>query len=244
MIQLGNNNIQAISIGGGNISKMYKGDKLVFGSEDKVVVPAPSFDANGYDYVDMGDAGIWATCNIGASKPEEYGLYFAWGETIGYPDASSGKKFNWDDYKFAGSSGYPTKYYSSTDGLKTLELEDDAAHVNMRGDWRMPTTTEFETLDRLCNNEWTDDYKGTGVTGRIFKLKTDESKQLFFPAAGTCNDGSVNGAVTHGSLWSSSLHWEEYSAEMATFYKSGFHFRSALGRTYGFSIRGFIPKPE
>ena len=55
---------------------------------------------NGYDYVDMGDAGYWATCNVGASKPEEYGNYFAWGETIGYPNANGDKKFSWNDYKF------------------------------------------------------------------------------------------------------------------------------------------------
>lgn len=89
------------------------------------------FDANGYDYVDMGEAGIWATCNIGANKPEEYGLYFAWGETEGYPDTSGDKKFTWDDYKF-GTKDNLTKY-NSTDNLTTLELEDDAAHVNMGG---------------------------------------------------------------------------------------------------------------
>lgn len=74
---------------------------------------------NGHDYVDMGEAGIWATCNIGASKPEEAGLYFAWGETEGYIDASI-RKFTYDNYKFGGDNQGGQSKYNSEDGLLIL----------------------------------------------------------------------------------------------------------------------------
>ena len=145
------------------------------------------YDFNGHEYVDMGDAGIWATCNIGATKPEEYGLYFAWGETTGYANANGEKKFTWNDYKF-GTQNDLSKY-NSTDKLTTLELEDDAAHVNMGGDWVIPSPDAFFTLIMLCNSEVIENYKETGVKGILFKLKTDNSKELFFPVCGIYNDG-------------------------------------------------------
>lgn len=197
---------------------------------------------NGHDYVDMGDAGIWATCNVGASKPEEPGLYFAWGETIGYPDASGDKKFNSDysDYKFGTSDNF-TKY-NSTDRLTTLEPEDDAAHVIMGGDWRMPTKDEFQKLYNLCNIEWTTDYKGTGVKGMVFRLKSDESKQVFFPAAGYCGYGSVSFVGLYGFVWSSSLYSSVGYVYYLTF-NSGNIYPNSNSRSYlGCSVRGFIPK--
>ena len=174
-------------------------------------------DANGHDYVDMGEAGIWATCNVGATSPEQSGLYFQWGDTQGYTQTQVGngeKRFSWSDYKWCnGSNNSLTKYCSDssygkdgfTDNLMTLELEDDAVHVYMGGDWRMPTTDEFIKLINLCNNTWVADYNGTGMKGRLFTLNTDSSKQLFFPAAGCCGDGIVAGFGFNGDVWSSSL---------------------------------------
>lgn len=93
---------------------------------------------NGYDYIDMGEAGIWATCNVGAKSPNESGIYFAWGET------ESKEMYTQDNYKWKDND----KYHG--DNIH-LELEDDAAHINMGGDWRMPTKEEFEKLIDLCN---------------------------------------------------------------------------------------------
>lgn len=144
----------------------------------------------------MGEAGIWATCNVGATKPEEYGDYFAWGETEGYADAKGDKKFTWNDYKFdnnpSGSPAEAMSKYNKQDGLYVLEPEDDAAHIIMGDDWRMPTNKEFDKLKDLCNLEWVENYNKTNINGYLFTLKTDESKQLFFPAAGRCEDGSIN----------------------------------------------------
>lgn len=191
-------------------------------------------DTNGYDYVDMGEAGIWATCNIGASKPEEAGLYFAWGETVGYPDAKSGKSFSWNNYKF-GTEDNLTKY-NSIDGLTSLELEDDGAHVNMGGDWRMPSASEFQNLYNACNTTWTTQ---DGVYGRLLTLKTDSTKQLFFPAAGEAQK-SVGSVGLNGLYLSSSL-FSVKTTYYLFFSSSSISPDSTSHRCYGKSIRAFIP---
>lgn len=201
---------------------------------------------NKHDYVDMGEAGIWAICNVGASKPEEAGLYFAWGETIGYSNASQGKLFSENDYKMVNGDWYEKNIskYNRTDNLITLELEDDAARVIMGGSWRIPTQNEFIKLDSLCNNEWVTNYKGTGVKGMIFKLKTDESKQLFFPAAGFYSDGSLELIDESGPCWTSSIdHSDVVNAMYIQLDENGVNlFDSFFSRYTGMPIRGFIPK--
>lgn len=193
-------------------------------------------DTNGYDFVDMGEAGIWATCNIGANSPEEYGLYFAWGETIGYPNGKGDKKFTWENYRF-GTQNNLTKY-NSIDGLKTLEPEDDAAYVNMGGDWRIPTREEFQALYDACNTIWTTQ---NGVYGRLFTLKTDSSKQLFFPAAGFVNSIFMDSVGYSGFYWLSSLSTSNNYAYYLYFELSNVNPQSHNTRYYGFSVRGFIP---
>ena len=153
----------------------------------------------------------WAAGNIGADNPEDYGLYFAWGETTGYTaeQVKSGvRKFD--------SASY-TASAISTD----LTLEQDAAHVNLGGNWRMPTKAEFQELIDNCNVTWTDDYNGTGIKGRTFTSKVN-GKSVFFPAAGYCNDSSVNSVGSDGDYWSAS--WRSSSVA----WKLYFGFRSQL----------------
>lgn len=104
-------------------------------------------NTNGFEYVDLDlpSGTLWASCNIGASKPTDYGLYFQWGDTKGYTKDQVGigedkKPFRWFDYDFSfqGSSIALEKYRKPSESLK---LEDDAAHVNMKGNWHMPTPT-------------------------------------------------------------------------------------------------------
>lgn len=134
------------------------------------------------EYVDLGlPSGLkWATCNIGAASPEEYGLYFAWGETTGYTadDVTSGiRAFNEDTYNTGPAASI------SAD----LTLEQDAAHVNMGGNWRMPTKDEFQELVDNCNVVWINDYNGTGINGLIFTSNINMNS-IFFPAAGSPRD--------------------------------------------------------
>lgn len=201
-----------------------------------------NIDTNGYDFVDMGEAGIWATCNVGASKPEEYGLYFAWGETKGYPDVSGDKKFDKNDYELSdGDAQYSSNLikYNKTDNLTILELEDDAAHVNMGGDWRMPTNDEFQKLIDLCNAELIDNYNDTGIKGMLFKLKTNESKQLFFPYGGSYYYGSRNGFTNTCKCWSSVIYGTT-QAYCLSFNKSAFGIDGRFDRWYGYNVRGYI----
>ena len=168
--------------------------------------------APNYELVDMGEAGIWAKYPIGVSEWnsdwENQIKYFAWGETEGYTKSQLGvdKEFDWSDYKWCeGGEDKLTKYCGNTsdgitDYLSVLLPEDDACTVNMGGNWRMPTTEEFQKLDSLCNNEWVTNYNGVSeLNGRLFKLKTDESKQLFFPVNGK------TGLISK-QFWSSSLN--------------------------------------
>ena len=163
---------------------------------------------NGYDYVDLGlpSGTLWAIMNVGASKPSEYGLYFQWGDTKGYLEEQIGtgegqKKFASDesDYKFGVYPNF-TKY--TTKGA-TLELEDDAAHVYMGGNWHMPTPDQIKELTANTTSTWTTQ---DGVNGRLFTSKKDASKSIFIPAAGLAWGGLVQNSGDGGYVWSSMLH--------------------------------------
>lgn len=170
--------------------------------------PTPS-----HDYVEIG--GIkWATMNIGANSITDTGLYFQWGDTSGYTAAQVGsgegqKYFGGADYKYGNGTSSPgttgmTKY-NSTDGKTVLDASDDAVSVAWGGNWRMPTTAEFQALGTATTSAWTADYQGSGVSGLVLTSKADDSKTLFFPACGYANQGSV-GYVDLGNYWSSSLY--------------------------------------
>jgi hypothetical protein len=147
-----------------------------------------------HEYVDLGlpSGLLWATCNVGAETPEEYGDYFSWGETTpkGY--------YSWDNYQY-GDGSTITKYTGS-DGLTTLLPEDDAATANWGNDWRMPTKEEFQELYNNTTVTWT---QQNGVNGRLFTATNGNS--LFLPAAGFRSDSSLLDAGGIGVYWSSSL---------------------------------------
>lgn len=185
---------------------------------------------NGYEYVDLGlPSGLkWATCNVGATSPEEYGMYFAWGETTGYTaeQVTSGvRAFSKDVYNSGSAASI------STD----LTLEQDAAHVNLGGNWRMPTKDEYQELLDNCDDVWTDDYNGTGMAGRILTSKTN-GNSVFFPAAGICNGSSVKGVGSNGIYWSASWHSSSYAYTL--FFHSGGQYTNDGGRIYGYPVRG------
>lgn len=157
-----------------------------------------------YDWVDLGlPSGLkWSAWNVGATKPEEFGLYFAWGETQGYTGITDEKQFSLNDYKWA-NDGLMAKY-NETDGLTTLEAADDAAYAT-DSSCRMPTSTELDELIENTTSEWVDDYNETGVSGRIFTSNVN-GNSIFIPAAGNCYTGTVYEVGQYGGLWSSSLN--------------------------------------
>ena len=182
---------------------------------------------NVYEYVDLGlPSGLkWATCNVGASNPQDCGLYFAWGETTGYTA----------DQVTAGVRKFDSASYTASAISTDLKPEQDAAHVNLGGNWRMPTEVEFQELIDNCNVVWTDDYNGTGIKGRTFTSNVN-GKSVFFPAAGYCIDSSVNNVGSRGYYWSAS-RYSSYSAWRLSF-GSGSQALYDLYGYYGYSVRG------
>ena len=192
---------------------------------------------NGYEYVDLGlPSGLkWATCNVGASSPEQSGLYFAWGETEGYA-GDDGHNFTWVNYKWSvdGSDKNFSKYNSTG---ATLDLEDDAAHVNLGGSWRMPTVTEIEELIANTTHTWTTNYEGTRNAGYIVKSKTN-SNQIFMPAAGRCEQTELSVFGSEGFYFSSSQSMVNMRAGCYINFYSGNFKRNANLRCLGCSVRG------
>ena len=203
-------------------------DSITF---SKVENPDPN--TGNHEYVDLGLSVKWATCNVGATKPEEYGDYFAWGETE--PKST----YNWSTYKYCnGSSSTLTKYNTvssrgTVDNKTTLDLSDDAARANWGGSWRMPTDAELTELRENCTWTWTTQ---NGVYGyKVTSKKNGES--IFLPAAGYRYDSSLSYAGSYGYYWSSSLYTDyPYSAWNVDFYSNNVG-RSNFLRSYGFSVR-------
>ena len=167
---------------------------------------------DGHIYIDLGlpSGTLWATMNIGATSSEDYGDYFAWGETEGYNSGTT--NFYWDTYKWCrGSDTTFTKYCTNSDygyngfadNKTELDPEDDAAYVNWGSSWRMPS---FEQMQELINSNYTTTEYTTqnGVDGRKITSKTN-GNSIFLPAAGHREGTSLYSAGSYGSYWSRTL---------------------------------------
>ena len=194
-----------------------------------------------YAYVDLrlSSGTLWATMNVGADSPEDYGDYFAWGETVGYNDGYT--TFDWTNYRHCnGSKNTLTKYCNDsnygyngfTDTLTELEAEDDAAYVNWGIKWRMPTDAQWTELRTECTWSWT---TKNGVNGRL--VTGPNGNSIFLPAAGLRYNGSLNGAGSHGDYWSLSLYTDSPSCAYIVDLGSYNVYRNYLSRYYGFSVR-------
>lgn len=203
-------------------------------------------NTNSHAYVDLGlpSGTLWAKMNVGASSETDYGLYFAWGETEGYTASQipSEKKFNWDDYKFGNRS--PFSKYDNDYEETALDLEDDAASVNMGGEWHMPTVEQFDELFNTdyVTNEWVTDYQGSGISGRLF-TSVNNGNTLFIPAAGVYLDGIIYDVNEIGNVWCSSLCMGNVNAALGFYFYSIVGAVDYYGRCGGRSVRGVISKP-
>lgn len=152
--------------------------------------------------VDLGLSVKWADCNIGASRPEQYGDSYAWGETETKDD------YSWETYKWCNeSSNRLTKYnthseWGQIDGIAKLDESDDIASVSLGNGWRIPTDEEWNELKTQCIRTWKQ-YKG--VNGYIV-TSNKTLNSIFLPAAGVRSSNSLNVAGTRGLYWSSSLY--------------------------------------
>jgi len=197
---------------------------------------------NGHDYVDLGlrSGTLWATCNVGADQPEEYGDYFAWGET--QPKTI----YDWNTYMYSnGDYNQLTKYCTQstfgfngfTDNLKSLQPSDDAATANWGEGWRTPTYNEWVELLSRCTFIWTTQ---NGVNGFLFTGRNGNS--IFMPAGGCHIDVDFDNVGIGGRYWSSSLN-KAYPDEVRGFGFSGYnpdwidHDIYDYSREFGLSVR-------
>ena len=187
---------------------------------------------NGHEYVDLGLSVKWATCYVGATTPEEYGDYFAWGEV------KPKTEYNWSTYKWCnGSYDTQTKYctdsyYGTVDNKTVLDKEDDAAAVNWGGAWRMPTKAEKDELIQQCTWTWTS--KGS-VNG--FQVTGPNGNSIFLPAAGYRYGSRLTRVGISGYFWSSSLYTDSPSIAYYVYFDSSIVDRGYDNRDYGFSVR-------
>lgn len=216
-------------------AKNYAG--LVYGEEVTFKIPL-------HEFVDLGLSVKWATCNIGAKNPEEFGEYYAWGEI------TTKNIYDRSTYRYCNSNGYITKYcsnsyYGNVDNKAILEEQDDAAVVNWGESWRMPTYAEWNELSQLCT--WTI-ITVNGVIGyRVTSKKNGNS--IFLPAAGYIMSNSFTGLGSQGYYWSS-YKSGDYSGETGTSCVAYHIFftktataqgKYSLGRYCGMPIRPVCP---
>ena len=190
-----------------------------------------------HEYVDLGlpSGTKWATYNVGATKPEEYGDYFAWGET------QPKSEYNWGTYKYCTAdydaenntySNIVMTKYNATDGKTVLDATDDAATANWGSNWRMPTREELNELYSNCTYEWTTQ---NGVSGE--KFTGPNGRSIFLPAAGIRYDSSLYDAGSYGYYWSSSLYSSSTRRAWYLLFYSGYCGMNGTNRCRGQSVR-------
>lgn len=184
--------------------------------------------------VDLGLSVKWASFNVGATKPEEYGGYYAWGETE-EKEEYSWEKYNWckgtetSIFKYCTNSSYGT-----VDNKTTLDLEDDVAHVKWGGTWRMPTQEEIQELVEKCTWTWTEQ---NGVSGQL--VTSSNGNSIFLPAAGHRGGTGFYERGSLGYYWSATLYG------YGSFHAYNLYFGSGDGgywdywvdRSYGHAVR-------
>lgn len=205
-------------------------------------VSAPTGTHNGYGWVDLGlpSGTKWATMNVGANSPCDYGSYVAWGET------SPKRRYLWENLKYwiSGESIDNlsfTKYvidikYGNVDGKKELDLQDDAAYVTWGSGWRMPSKVQFEELREKCKWSWTTvgDHNG-------YKIVGPNGNSIFLPAAGTRYLSGLYGTKWDGKYWSRSLSLVgQWGAYTLVFGSGGSSIDYNSGRRDGNSVRAVL----
>ena len=238
-----------------NYTKGVAGEiKIAYKFTDSYTVAGREFPNNEYslslsivsemEYVDLGLSVKWATCNLGASKPTEYGGYYQWAGTKDVSD--TGIYLDWSNCPYHTGSDLKTgwtKYntessYGTVDNKTVLEAMDDAASVVLGGKWRMPTIDEWNELLNTGNCSWT----WTTIDGvKGYKVQSKKSgytdNWIFLPAAGCRYGGSLSDGGSRGNYWSSSLYTDipRYACSMT--FGAGFFSGDGSNRGYGLSVR-------
>lgn len=211
--------------------------------------------SNGHAYVDLGlrsggNKILFATMNIGAAAPQDYGDYFAWGETSKRYTSISGTSFVGGTFVESNAPFYDgSKYtkYNYTDSKLTLDAADDVATVQWGGNWRIPDNADLEYLlnSTYCTAEWTSNYNSTGVAGLVVTGKGDyASNSIFFPAAGFGGGDAVRYAGVFGGYGSRCRNeWVPDNIDYLYFDKDN-QYNSSTLRDSGYPVRPVLVIPE
>ena len=194
-------------------------------------------DAGNNEYVDLGlpSGTLWATCNVGASAPEEYGDYFAWSETVPKDE------FTYENYKWWYFDENGCRYISKdntssdfgpVDNKTEMEPEDDAARVNMGTSWRIPSLEQVVELVNSCTWQWTE---RNGVNGHL--VTGPNGNTMFLPAAGYRDGSALEYAGTYGNYWSRTLYSYLPDRTFCLYFDSQYWDSEDLSRYYGHVIR-------
>ncbi len=186
--------------------------------------------------VDLGLGVLWATFNVGAANPEDYGNYYSWGEIETKND------YSWASYKFANGSQHTLNKYNSNSSCGTvdynsiLDLEDDVAHEQWGDKWRVPTQFEIQQLIDNCTWTWT---TLNGVNG--YKVTSNKNgytdNYIFLPAAGAQDNLEISETETTGHYWSSTLYKDEPNTASSIKFNQGSYLCENSDRCKGFTIR-------
>lgn len=194
---------------------------------------------NGYEYVDLGLSVKWAAYNVGATKPDEYGDYYAWGET----ETKNGHSRK--VYKHRLGKNKHCKYNNDNslgfvDNKELLEPEDDASTTLWGGKWSIPTFEECRELEDNCIWRWT---TYNGINGYMVTSKKSgyEKQSLFLPAAGWLYGTKLLGNGSLGYYWSKSLVINNPCSAWSLTFGAGLHNINVCGRNYGQSVRPVFP---
>ena len=237
-----NGKIQAVSEGKTTVTASYNG----ISASCSVIVAGVEYDntgyENGYGYVDLGLSVMWGSMNVGASQKEGFGNYYAWGET----EPQTGYEWSTYSFRISGDWGEDFKFSKydlsdGGDGKTTLEPEDDAAHIQWKGNWRIPTSDEISEMIDNCKWKW---ITRNGVNGfRVSSLKSGfEGISIFIPAAGYHYSYS-NIPIdenTFGYYLSGSLASESQSVQVLLIASTN-NSVELMSRCYGFPVRAVCP---
>jgi len=196
-------------------------------------VPCLSQDVITPKAVDLGLSVKWASCNVGASSPEEYGDYFAWGET------SPKSRYEVATYRWCnGDMNSILKYNSinsvgTVDNKTVLDFSDDVAHVKWGESWRMPTETELKELLDNCTWTWVvqNGKNGCKVTSNL------NGNSIFLPAAGFYNGAHLMNGGTYGYYWTSMMEVDYPAWAWLGIFNSSESYKGGGSRYQGRSVR-------
>ena len=195
-----------------NVVCTYSVKTVIMPSTTTYVESASGVAQGGHEYVDLGLSVKWATCNVGANSPEEYGQYFAWGETSHKAEYTDE---NCLTYRLS-KSELRSKGYIDSEGNLTPKY--DAARANWGGNWRMPTKTEMQELIDKCTWTWTTQ---NGVKG--YKFTGPNGNSIFLPATGERRWSSLYDAGSDGYYWGSTPGESSFGSAYYLIFGSSYH---------------------